>query len=136
MRSLPGAVFFLLILTWAQATARPVDVALEDWRKGDRAAAIATWRSLAAAGDGEAALFLGYLYRNGLGMPRDLARAAQWYRQAAEQGRPEAQYELALMYELGLGVERDADEAALWYGLSSAQACPAELTAGGRLGDR
>ena len=60
----------------------------------------------------------------------------QRHRQAAEQGRPEAQYELALMYELGLGVEQDVDEAARWYGLSAGQACPAELTAGGRLGDR
>jgi hypothetical protein len=136
MWRLRGAVFTLLSATWVQSVAAPLDAALEDWHNGDRAAAITTWRALAAAGDGEAALFLGYLNRTGLGMPRDLPRAAQWYRQAAEQGRPEAQYELALMYELGLGVERDTDEAALWYGFSSGQACPAELTAGGRLGDR
>jgi hypothetical protein len=136
MWGLRVAACALLILPWAPSAAQPVDQALEDWRNGDRAAAITTWRALAAAGDGEAALFLGYLNRNGLGMPRDLARAAQWYRQAAEQGRPEAQYELALMYELGLGVEKDVDEAARWYGLSAGQACPAELTAGGRLGDR
>ena len=78
----------------------------------------------------------GYVYRNGLGVTRDDAVAAVWYRRAAERGQPEAQYELALMYELGLGVPQDPAEASLWYGLSAAQACPTELSAGGRLGDR
>ena len=109
---------------------------IDAWRTGQRAAAVASWRPLAEQGDAEAALFLAYAYRNGLGVGRDPASAARWYRFAAERGHPEAQYELALMYELGLGVTRDVDEAAAWYGLSSAQACPAELTAGGRLGDR
>jgi TPR repeat protein len=110
--------------------------ALELWYSGDRSAAIVAWRRLAEAGDVEASLFLGYVYRRGLGVARDDEQALTWYRRAAERGQPEAQYELALMYELGLGVAPDPNEAAVWYGLSTAQACPAELRAGGRLGDR
>lgn len=117
-------------------SADPLAESLEVWHAGDRARATWLWRELAGQGSGEAALFLGYLYRKGLHLARDDAQAALWYRRAAELGQPEAQYELALMYELGLGVAQDADEAAAWYGLSSGQACPSELRAGGRLGDR
>jgi TPR repeat protein len=127
---------FALLFSASVAGAQTLEVALQAWRGGDRAAAMATWHTLAARGDAEASLFLGYVYRNGLGVKRDAARAAEWYRRAARLGQPEAQYELALMYELGIGVTQDPAEAALWYGLSSAQACPSELTAGGRLGDR
>jgi TPR repeat protein len=118
------------------ACAGSVQDGIDAWLAGDRATAIASWRPLAEQGDPEAGLFLGYAYRRGLGVLPDDAIAARWYRFAAERGQPEAQYELALMYELGLGVPQDPNEAARWYGLSSGQACPAELTAGGRLGDR
>lgn len=117
-------------------SAGPALEGLESWRSGNRAQAIAAWHHAATQGDAESSLFLGYLYRHGLGVGRDHAAAARWYRRAAEAGQAEAQYELALMYELGLGVNQDAAEAALWYGLSSAQSCPSELSAGGRLGDR
>lgn len=126
----------LWMLAGTVADAETTEGALEAWRAGDRIAAIGTWRARARRGDAEASLFLGYVYRNGLGVARDDATAAQWYRRAAERGQPEAQYELALMYELGLGVPQDPGEAALWYALSAAQACPTELSAGGRLGDR
>ncbi len=109
---------------------------LESWHAGNRAEAIDSWQLSAAQGDAESSLFLGYVYRQGLGVGRDYAVAARWYRRAAESGLAEAQYELALMYELGLGVDQDAAEAARWYGLSSAQSCPSELSAGGRLGGR
>ncbi len=124
-----------VVLAWP-AGATSLQTGIDLWRDGERAAAVAVWRPLAEQGEAEAGLFLAYAYRNGLGVERDYLHAARWYRFAAEQGQPEAQYELALMYELGLGVPTDADEAAAWYGLSSTQACPAELTAGGRLGDR
>lgn len=120
----------------AGVMADPLEDSVQAWRSGDRAIAVATWRALAAKGDAEASVFLGYIYRNGLGVARDDGLAAEWYRRAARLGQPEAQYELALMYELGVGVARDADEAAVWYGLATSEACPAELSAGGRLGDR
>lgn len=132
--------FASIAVFWFAATSAPaaetIDVAIEAWRGGEHRRAIAAWQRLAAQGDPEATLFLGYVHRNGLGVARDDVVAARWYRKAAEMGQPEAQYELALMYELGLGVPQDPGEATLWYGLSSSQACPSELSAGGRLGDR
>lgn len=110
------------------------DPALSAWLAGDRQAAVSAWRTRAVQGDAEASLFLGYLYRRGVGLVRDDAQAAHWYRRAAQSGHPEAQYELALMYELGLGVEQDPEEAAKWYALATAQTCPAETRAAARLG--
>jgi hypothetical protein len=132
-RTFSGLLVGLFTLS---ACAGSLQDGIDAWRAGDRATAIASWRPLAEQGHPEAGLFLGYVYRRGLGVTPDDAIAARWYRLAAELGQPEAQYELALMYELGLGVPQDPNEAAHWYGLSSGQACPAELTAGGRLGDR
>jgi len=117
------------------ASAQP-DSAMLAWRAGETGVALETWRDRAERGDAEASLFLGYIHRNGVGVPRDEAQALQWYRRAAELGHAEAQYELGLMYELGIGVAADPGEAAMWYGLSSAQSCPGQLRAGERLGDR
>ena len=121
-----------ILLVWACASLAD---GLPAWRAGQHAEAITAWRALAEQGDTDAAMYLGYVYRRGLGVAPDDALAAAWYRRAAEQGSAEAQYELALMYEVGVGVEQDVAEAARWYALSSAQACPSELSAGGLLGD-
>ena len=123
-----------MLLAGSVVGAPTLEVALQAWREGDRSAAIATWHTLATRGNAEASLFLGYVYRNGLGVACDATRAAEWYRRAARLDQPEARYELVLMYELGIGVARDPAEAALWYGLPSAQACPSELAAAGAAG--
>ena len=126
----------VLWLGWpALAPAQP-DAAMLAWQAGDSAAAREAWQERAEQGDAEASLYLGYIHRNGVSVPRNEALALHWYRRAAEMGQAEAQYELGLMYELGIGVAADPREAAMWYGLSSAQACPGQLSAGGRLGDR
>lgn len=137
--NIPGVAVVLIFCTKLMAgaaVAADLDEGLVAWSGGEHERALSIWKSLASEAHPQANLFLGYIFRNGLQVPRDDAEAARWYRRAAELGQPEAQYELALMYELGLGVPVDPDEAANWYGLAAEQACPAELSAGGRLGDR
>lgn len=132
-----SVALIVLAAVWAPAAGRAADATgLQMWQRGERTLAIAHWRERAGQGDAEAGLYLGYVYRNGIGVARDEHAAAHWYTQAAQQGLPEAQYELGLMYELGLGVAQDPGEAARWYGLASGQVCPDQLSAGGRLGDR
>lgn len=130
----------LLLLALA-ATPLHADEALERghaaYRAGDHAAAFEAWRPLAEQGDRTAQLYLGYLYRQGIGVPADAAQAARWYRKAAEQGVPEAQYQYALMLELGIGVPADYWEAEGWYREATSHGyCPGQLSAGGALGDR
>ncbi|HEY8219005.1 MAG TPA: SEL1-like repeat protein [Methylobacter sp.] len=47
---------------------------------------IAQWQKEAKAGDADAQYNLAYLYENGLGVPKDEAKALELYQQAANQG--------------------------------------------------
>ena len=68
-------------------------------------------RKAAEQGDAVAQSLLGLMYRDGEGVTRDLAEAAQWFRKAAEQGNSGAQYVLGVMYADGDGVAKDSTEA-------------------------
>ena len=69
--------------------------------KGDFAAARNAWLPPALRGDVDAQFNLGALYDNGLGVPRDAAKAAQWYRHAAGRKLALAQVALARMKRAG-----------------------------------
>jgi len=69
--------------------------------------------NLANQGDAEAQFHLGWMYANGLKVPRNLVKAAELYRKAAEQGHAEAQYNLGIMYKYGIGVNEDQDQSVL-----------------------
>lgn len=47
---------------------------------------IAHWQKEANAGDADAQYNLAYIYENGLGVPKDEAKALELYQQAADQG--------------------------------------------------
>ena len=78
-------------------------------------------RLAAEQGDPEAQFDLGFMYRNGEGVPQDDAEAVKWYRLAAEQGHADAQYNLGGMYGNGVGVLKDEAEALRWYRLAAEQ---------------
>ncbi|MGZ5027467.1 MAG: tetratricopeptide repeat protein [Methylobacter sp.] len=52
---------------------------------------IAHWQKEANAGDADAQYNLAYIYENGLGVPKDEAKALELYQQAANQGHSPAQ---------------------------------------------
>jgi TPR repeat protein len=54
------------------------------------------------------------MYRDGLGVPADLAKALGWYRKAADHGNPEAQFQLGLMSIRGQGVKADPAQGLGW----------------------
>ncbi len=62
----------------------------------------------AEAGDAAAQTLLAEIYSRGLGVPRDLEKAAELYEQSAEKGVPEAQFQYALML-----LRRDRDNSAI-----------------------
>jgi TPR repeat protein len=59
------------------------------------------WSRASAFGDGEAARNLGHLYRQGLGVERDLPIAIAWYQVAADAGVTSAWYNLGMLYYHG-----------------------------------
>ena len=80
------------------------------------------WYRLAAEQDyADAQYRLGVAYRDGEGVPEDLAQATRWFRMVAERGDPEGQYELGRMYESGEGVPENDAEAVRWYRLAAEQ---------------
>ena len=61
-----------------------------------------------------AQFYLGFLYEEGMGVPRNYAEAAKWYRLSAEQHNALAQSNLAGMFD-GRGVPNDEAKALRLY---------------------
>ncbi|MGI3184613.1 SEL1-like repeat protein [Nioella aestuarii] len=78
--------------------AQTADDAIQAYRDGDYAQALAISRPLANSGDAVALNMMGILYENGLGVPADGFRAASYYQGAADQDLPQALNNLADHY--------------------------------------
>ncbi|MHC4094404.1 MAG: tetratricopeptide repeat protein [Planctomycetota bacterium] len=103
-----------LIVALVVGLATPAGAGFDEGRaayeRGDFETALREFRPLAEQGLAEAQAFLGGMYANGLGVPRDDAEAAKWWRKAAEQGNAQAQLNLSSTYRSGQGVLLDYDE--------------------------
>ena len=82
---------------------------------------VAEVRAKAEQGDTRAQITLGFMYRNGEGVPEDDAEAVRWYRLAADQGHAVAQIRLGQRYGTGLGVPHNDAEAVRWFRLAADQ---------------
>lgn len=69
----------------------------------------------AEKGDAKAQMFVGDLYLEGYGVPKDYQEAVKWYRRAAEKKEGAAMYNLGIMYEQGKGVRRSYKNALEWF---------------------
>ena len=96
----------------ALGTALLESEAEEDWKLG------ISWLERAARQGMPVYLFIGDAYRDGIGVARDLKRAARWYRVGAEVGDGLAQLALGAMYLDGEGVRRDLLQAAVYLQLA------------------
>jgi len=74
---------------------------------GDYAAALKILKPLANDGNAVAENSVGWMYKEGKGVPQDYAQAIAWFSKAAAQGNVDAQNNLGVMYESGLGVPQD-----------------------------
>jgi TPR repeat protein len=61
-------------------------VAPGETRPKNMAQAVAQWRQAAEAGSPESQRMLGWAYRKGKGVRKDLDQAVSWYKKAAENG--------------------------------------------------
>ena len=69
--------------------------------------------------DAPAMALMGELYRDGLGLRRNLEEATHWYRLAADRGDPPAAFALGMAYLQGQGVARDVMAALPWLELAA-----------------
>lgn len=58
---------------------------------------------------------LAWIYREGLGVSKDMDYAIMWHSYAAEADYPRAMTNLAYLYSIGEGVDKDLDTSAQWY---------------------
>ena len=103
------------------ANADPLEDAETAVGKGDYAAALQTFLTLADQGDTRAQRDIGIMYLKGQGVPQSPVEGMRWIRVAANGGLAAAQHELGLLYQRGWGVERNDAEAVKWYRLAADQ---------------
>ena len=70
---------------------------IDAWDQGDFAGAVRVWRPLAEKGDPDAQFNLGQAYKQGRGVPENMASALNWYEKAAQRGHPQAQVNVGLL---------------------------------------
>lgn len=95
--------------------------AVVEKERGEIQAALRALRRAAEFGHREANYELGEIYRQGLGVKREMALAARYYGDAAVAGHVDAQYWLAEAFANGHGVEPNLSWAMRWYGKAAYQ---------------
>ena len=87
----------------------------EYYNKEDYNSSVQYQYEAAKRGHAEAQRSVGYCYKYGLGVTKDVYEAVKWYRKAAEQGESTAQNLLGCCYYEGSGVTQDYYEAVKWF---------------------
>jgi len=123
-------MMILVVVSVATAQQKTPDGLFASARKGDKPA-LAQLRTFADKGDSRAQWWLGRMYEDGEGVPKDMAQALTWYTKAADTGYATAASYLGALYGAGEAVpkndalswnwhERSADlgdeKAQLWVG--------------------
>ena len=62
------------------------DIGVDAWSRGKYETTLKEFRPLAEQGHAEAQLYLGIMYSQGRGVPKDFVQAYRWYTLAADQG--------------------------------------------------
>jgi len=81
--------------------------------------AIALWEPAAEQGNVDALVNMAQLYRLGLGVDQDDAKAYELYEKAANKGSDDAQVNVAFQLLMGRGVDQDREAAAGWFAKAS-----------------
>jgi TPR repeat protein len=90
------------------------DAGLAAFSEQQYSQALLQWYPLARDKDPRAEYYLGFMYVNGLGLPRDPGEGSLWLIRSAQRGYSDAQYELGKLYLVGLGVDENMDQAMRW----------------------
>lgn len=104
-----------------------IDVGIYAKNEGRYAMALTAFEPLIKLGYAPAQYEVGDMYYHGLGVKKDLKKAAELFELAAKQGNAEAQFTLSTFYAEGIAVKKSAKEAAKWVskaanlGLAAAQ---------------
>jgi len=115
------AAAILVIVLSGSAFSDEFDKGLAAYDRGDYATALSNFRKAAEQGDAAAQFYLGNMYGNGNGIPKNYKQAIYWYAKAVEQGNADAQLNLGGMYRYGNGIPKDYVMAYMWLNLAASQ---------------
>src|SRR5579884_2390580 len=93
----------VMMLVAAGALFGDVSAGRRAYKNHDYTTAASEYRKSADAGDRIAQYYLGLLYRDGQGVPKDYGEAMKWLRKSADQGDSDAKEEVGYLYEKGYG---------------------------------
>lgn len=93
--------------------------AYAEFKMAHYAAAREVWETLAEVGNGDALFNLAILAEDGLGEPRNIAKAEALYTSAAQTGNFKAQYRLGMLYSAGQQLARDVEKARVYLTLAA-----------------
>lgn len=85
------------------------------------AKAFKSYKALALQGNPDGQRYLGMMYENGQGVPRNCLEASRWYEKAAAQGDIGALVRLGLLFANGRGVSKNFVEACKLFMIAQAQ---------------
>ena len=123
-RLLFSAILLVFVALPFTASADPFDDGVSAFERGDYATALRIWRPLAEH-DARAAINLGAMYAEGLGVQKDAEEALRWLGPAAIVGYPTAQMHLGVMFAEGIGGRPpNYEAAAAWYRAAAEQGDP------------
>lgn len=126
VRGLASAFALMALCLASSAEADALSAGTRAYARHDYVRAAPLLLVAAEHGAPVAQTYIGYMYQNGLGVPRDYVVAAGWLNQAAQQGAPTAQFLLGLLYDKGFGVPQDWIQAEVWLNLAASQASEKE----------
>ncbi len=81
----------------------------------DYASAMRLYKQASDQGSGEASWYVGYMYREGLGVSKDYNQALRYYKKSGDQGDPDGYNSYGFMYDRGMGVSMDEAKAFEYY---------------------
>lgn len=93
--------------------------AYAEFKMANYAFAREVWETLAEVGNGDALFNLAILAEDGLGEPRNMAKAEALYTSAAQTGNFKAQYRLGMLYSAGVQLPRDVQKARVFLTLAA-----------------
>lgn len=119
-----AALTSALAVTTVAAMAGAFEDGASAYKRGDYSTAISRWRPLSAS-DPTIQNNYGIMYKDGKGVKRDLAVAAQWFSRSASAGSSLGQNNLGGLYRDGMGVPRDYGKALTFFQAAAQQGNPA-----------
>ena len=113
------AIFVLALDT--PVNAQSLDDGVRAYSAGDYETAFKIFLTAAKQGNASMQGAVGKMYREGLGVEQNYAKALHWSKMSAEQGNVSSQYDVGWMYFHGVGIPQNSTNAWHWFKLAAKQ---------------